>query len=117
MYTASRFRDLALIAASLLGGGLLLSAPAAAGPARPEAGPIWSASTLGVPGAPITSLVAVTCVTATDCWAVGDRFKSSSSVSGPALIEHYLSGDWKPVSRSEERRVGKECRACWGPYH
>src|ERR1017187_557983 len=98
MYTASRFRVLALIAASLLGGGLLLSAPAAAGPARPEAGPIWSARTLSVPGAPITSLVAVTCVTATDCWAVGDRFKSSSSVSGPALIEHYLSGDWKPVS-------------------
>jgi hypothetical protein len=104
MYTASRFRDLALIAASLLGGGLLLSAPAAAGPARPEAGPIWSASTLSVPGAPITSLVAVTCVTATDCWAVGDRFKSSSSVSGPALIEHYLSGDWKPVSAAPVQR-------------
>ena len=22
-----------------------------------------------------------------------------------------------PVSRSEERRVGKECRSRWSPYH
>src|SRR2546430_16231649 len=39
------------------------------------------------------------------------------------------SGDWvtprlygkpwfeKPVLRSEERRVGKECRSRWSPYH
>jgi hypothetical protein len=39
----------------------------------------------------------VTCVTAGDCWAVGDRFKSSSSSSGPALIEHYVDG-WRPVA-------------------
>ena len=24
---------------------------------------------------------------------------------------------WKPRSRSEERRVGKECRSRWSPYH
>ena len=23
----------------------------------------------------------------------------------------------KPVQRSEERRVGKECRSRWSPYH
>ena len=31
------------------------------------------------------------------------------------------SGTWQrltaPVSRSEERRVGKECRSRWSPYH
>ena len=24
---------------------------------------------------------------------------------------------WKSVLRSEERRVGKECRSRWSPYH
>jgi len=28
-----------------------------------------------------------------------------------------LEGKWKWVSRSEERRVGKECRSRWSPYH
>ena len=97
MHTASRFRVLALIVAAVLGGGLLPSARAAAGPARPEAVPTWSVRTPNVPGASITSLVGVTCVSAGDCWAVGDRFKSSSSNSGPGLIEHYVGDDWAPV--------------------
>src|SRR5688572_32608795 len=25
--------------------------------------------------------------------------------------------DWLTVTRSEERRVGKECRSRWSPYH
>src|SRR5947209_12157405 len=25
--------------------------------------------------------------------------------------------DWAPEHRSEERRVGKECRSRWSPYH
>src|SRR2546425_10341422 len=25
--------------------------------------------------------------------------------------------EWVPDSRSEERRVGKECRSRWSPYH
>ena len=24
---------------------------------------------------------------------------------------------WRPAERSEERRVGKECRSRWSPYH
>ena len=27
------------------------------------------------------------------------------------------AGELKPVDRSEERRVGKECRSRWSPYH
>src|SRR5256885_15845792 len=27
------------------------------------------------------------------------------------------NGDAAPASRSEERRVGKECRSRWSPYH
>jgi len=32
----------------------------------------------------------------------------------------HSSGDWQVAStafRSEERRVGKECRSRWSPYH
>ena len=28
-----------------------------------------------------------------------------------------ISGDIKRFVRSEERRVGKECRSRWSPYH
>src|SRR5260221_3776089 len=33
-----------------------------------------------------------------------------------AFISVYLAGVVGPV-RSEERRVGKECRSRWSPYH
>ena len=29
----------------------------------------------------------------------------------------YMEGNGYLVSRSEERRVGKECRSRWSPYH
>ena len=28
-----------------------------------------------------------------------------------------LAADYSDVNRSEERRVGKECRSRWSPYH
>src|SRR2546427_8569381 len=33
-----------------------------------------------------------------------------------ALIR-YFSGEGRVLLRSEERRVGKECRSRWSPYH
>ena len=50
-------------------------------------------------------------------------------VVGEALIDEVLAGDGEvtsrpggspanvAVGRSEERRVGKECRSRWSPYH
>ena len=35
------------------------------------------------------------------------------SVSGKLIY----AGEWKKGLRSEERRVGKECRSRWSPYH
>ncbi len=29
----------------------------------------------------------------------------------------YVNGQYLPLNRSEERRVGKECRSRWSPYH
>ena len=40
-----------------------------------------------------------------------DIMKNRDSLTG-----QYLSGD-KKLLRSEERRVGKECRSRWSPYH
>ena len=36
-----------------------------------------------------------------------------------AHIKHYLKTDTNNIldTRSEERRVGKECRSRWSPYH
>ena len=33
------------------------------------------------------------------------------------VIEAPVESDHRPVMRSEERRVGKECRSRWSPYH
>src|SRR3712207_7822499 len=40
------------------------------------------------------------------------RLTKSASVSRVSLSTSSI-----PVSRSEERRVGKECRSRWSPYH
>ena len=33
------------------------------------------------------------------------------------LMEHYIVKRKYALDRSEERRVGKECRSRWSPYH
>ena len=36
------------------------------------------------------------------------------------ILEHQYGGEGQPAAlaqRSEERRVGKECRSRWSPYH
>src|SRR2546429_3511730 len=45
--------------------------------------------------------------------ALGTRQRSSDGT------EKYLwdLGDGEAIERSEERRVGKECRSRWSPYH
>ena len=32
------------------------------------------------------------------------------------MRQTLVAGNWK-MNRSEERRVGKECRSRWSPYH
>ena len=45
------------------------------------------------------------------------------SILGQAVIKEALAASWGVEAmaitaiRSEERRVGKECRSRWSPYH
>ena len=64
----------------------------------------------------------MTCVSASDCWAVGDRFRSSSSNAGPALIEHYADGAWTTTAAAPaqsgtlDELAGVSCLSatdCW----
>src|SRR3712207_8025439 len=41
-------------------------------------------------------------------------YRSSRYWGGILLKSKYLN---EPIVRSEERRVGKECRSRWSPYH
>ena len=56
----------------------------------------------------------------------GGAINTAGSVKGKANSKYAVS-DWMEIekergisvtsSRSEERRVGKECRSRWSPYH
>src|SRR5260370_21825620 len=65
-----------------------------------------------------------------DAWADGLNFYlAKHPVVKPRVIKHFepwmaltfsegsIGGDIEKVNRSEERRVGKECRSRWSPYH
>src|ERR1035437_6472427 len=43
--------------------------------------------------------------------------RASDEVISGKLDEHFPLRIWQTGSRSEERRVGKECRSRWSPYH
>ena len=48
------------------------------------------------------------------------KWNNISPLTGGFLLvsgEHPLSFHIGYVNRSEERRVGKECRSRWSPYH
>src|SRR3712207_4668468 len=48
----------------------------------------------------------------------GDTSWASLGLKGDETVTiRGLAGDLKPRQRSEERRVGKECRSRWSPYH
>jgi len=47
-------------------------------------------------------------------WLAG--LSAISTGAGPCGGDHSLT-EWCEIERSEERRVGKECRSRWSPYH
>ena len=45
--------------------------------------------------------------------AEGYEVVAINDLTDPKMLAHLLKYD----TRSEERRVGKECRSRWSPYH
>ena len=64
-----------------------------------------------------------------DFWGIGSRTKASLERLGIYTVKQLAHADprklkrhfgvlgLKLTTRSEERRVGKECRSRWSPYH
>src|SRR2546430_11259612 len=55
-------------------------------------------------------------------WNAGDLAAFMSDYARDSLTSYVTGGHvqygWQPLyDRSEERRVGKECRSRWSPYH
>ena len=49
--------------------------------------------------------------------APAPRREKRRAAPTPVMEEEEDDFGFAPVSRSEERRVGKECRSRWSPYH
>ena len=48
---------------------------------------------------------------------VGEWRLTSWTGQAPQVFDAYIAFDGGSFTRSEERRVGKECRSRWSPYH
>src|SRR2546430_15037632 len=57
----------------------------------------------------------------TATWRIGASYRSAETMDfkGTATITQISTGNAQldAIVRSEERRVGKECRSRWSPYH
>ena len=52
-----------------------------------------------------------------DSYAAGKRIQYLRKVNGMTQEELAIKLNISDRHRSEERRVGKECRSRWSPYH
>src|SRR5256885_15405682 len=59
--------------------------------------------------------------TGVDFEALLGRIEQDASTRPQGVVARRRIGRWAPaaavLARSEERRVGKECRSRWSPYH
>src|SRR2546422_10450706 len=68
----------------------------------------------------LTGLPLASCSCTTGCWANGAPL--CALLDGSVVIASFAAAPAvavavKVTGRSEERRVGKECRSRWSPYH
>ena len=64
---------------------------------------------LGLSGAMALSLTA--------CGGAGAGAATGENAAGEPVVYRELYASEVETLRSEERRVGKECRSRWSPYH
>src|SRR3712207_9411436 len=50
-------------------------------------------------------------------WVLFKMLLYAIAVQSFILIKSFLKRVLRKITRSEERRVGKECRSRWSPYH
>ena len=51
-------------------------------------------------------------------WTFGDGIADGLGIGKADLrLQHKVDIHFRQLPRSEERRVGKECRSRWSPYH
>ena len=50
-------------------------------------------------------------------WDTPKKLRQWKKPNGHYHRSHKGGGQWEFFDRSEERRVGKECRSRWSPYH
>ena len=55
------------------------------------------------------------CFIITILFTTGIALGNDTNLENKEYTEIYKQ--WLELSRSEERRVGKECRSRWSPYH
>ena len=54
----------------------------------------------------------------TAAWAMTNPVLGLGELGIDVTLQKVKAGDGlRPLTRSEERRVGKECRSRWSPYH
>ena len=52
-----------------------------------------------------------------DKWGISVSKTKFEGLWGQGEVDGHKVVLLKPLTRSEERRVGKECRSRWSPYH
>ena len=48
---------------------------------------------------------------------IGNLFQQLYNTADSLIVGNFLGSNALAAVRSEERRVGKECRSRWSPYH
>src|SRR2546422_3279469 len=63
--------------------------------------------------------VAVAAATGKELWKtrIADLSQGETTPVAPLVVKHRVIVGASGGERSEERRVGKECRSRWSPYH
>ena len=85
------------------------------GPVRSENG--FEVITKNTSTGALTSTMSLKEFTATITVANGDTTGKETSIQIPTNFIPLGIGVVVTTARSEERRVGKECRSRWSPYH
>src|SRR3989454_7674216 len=108
MKTTLTWSTLALVLLALVAGGTALGPPPAGAQPKPV---VWNLPTVAAPS--YFHTVNYNALAA----KVKEKSGGRMEIRVHPASSLYPSAELIPAVRSEERRVGKECRSRWSPYH